>query len=47
MNENTISGNIELSVGEGIYPIQAKVGASASRRFGSRSEEVLKPVVEK
>lgn len=46
MSEKELSGTAELSVGGGIYPVQAKVAVSVARRFGSRSAEVLQPSVD-
>ena len=46
MSENELSGSVELSVGGGIYPVQARVALSVVRRFGTRSEEVLQPSVD-
>lgn len=46
MSENELSGTAELSIGGGIYPLQAKVAVSVARRFGSRSTEVLQPSID-
>lgn len=46
MSENELSGSVELSIGGGIYPAQAKVAISVARRFGARSAEVLQPSVD-
>lgn len=46
MSENELSGTAELSIGGGIYPLQAKFAVSVARRFGSRSAEVLQPSVD-
>ena len=46
MSENELNGTAELSIGGGIYPVQAKVAVSVARRFGSRSAEVLQPSID-
>ena len=43
MSENELNGSLELSLGGGIYPAQAKVAVSVARRFGTRGAEVLQP----
>lgn len=46
MSENQLSGTAELSIGGGIYPVQAKVAVTVAHKFGSRSAEILQPSVD-
>ncbi|MFC7861271.1 hypothetical protein ACFQ9D_09695 [Arthrobacter koreensis] len=46
MSKNEINGTVELSIGGGVFPAQAKVAISVARRFGTRSAEVLQPSVD-